>query len=609
MAHGLDRSRLREAQGSVCKQQDLPAAQEIFGQLVSDHVPQDRVDEFTFLGPTAEEVRVFNWNIMGRALCRTSAGEAVTNNGLDLDESVEDYIRRLQEKVAPRLSAWIRTGSVRWVACLQEAPNHRHLRRDFLQEVQAGVPDTVQLQSADLAATAFTCTMTLWDAATWELQHCAHGGAEVLCTVLAEEREDPRRRSLRVLNCHFPLETDQTAAIAHVGELLSESPASSASGEVGPAQYDSIGAQQLVLVLGDLKLDLGHEGANQALMDGYRAGTASEEATLASGFVPGSAVYDWTRVTCDGAVLAPGKAASEPWAAVPTGSALKRWDPLQGLSCEDFISQYIHYALQDRVRHLPELSGEELGCLGAHHFGDQATELARLLEKNRAAAQAPEMESSCSATSRPAVSLQTAEAPAPKCSSLRAAIAASQQNEEELPVNRRFSPEGRQAFIQKHVHRKLQSSVADLDDEALWLLGQLHFSDQPTELPRFLMPRPTGSLRPTGPVGKQGYQEAEVPLRTDRARHVEGRRPATDWSSAPKAAPSPVLWEEVRRPTSTPVEGLAEWLQTLNLEEYQEAAEAWCRDMGAIWLTEVQENAEASLQVLSASCRAVVDEG
>ncbi|CAK9003958.1 unnamed protein product [Durusdinium trenchii] len=444
---------------------------EIFGQLVSDHVPQ----EFTFLGPTAEEVRVFNWNIMGRALCRTSAGEAVTNNGLDLDESVEDYIRRLQEKVAPRLSAWIRTGSVRWVACLQEAPNHRHLRRDFLQEVQAGVPDTVQLQSADLAATAFTCTMTLWDAATWELQHCAHGGAEVLCTVLAEEREDPRRRSLRVLNCHFPLETDQTAAIAHVGELLSESP-----------------AQQLVLVLGDLKLDLGHEGANQALMDGYRAGTASEEATLASGFVPGSAVYDWTRVTCDGAVLAPGKAASEPWAAVPTGSALKRWDPLQGLSCEDFISQYIHYALQDRVRHLPELSGEELGCLGAHHFGDQATELARLLEKNRAAAQAPEMESSCSATSRPAVSLQTAEAPAPKCSSLRAAIAASQQNEEELPVNRRFSPEGRQAFIQKHVHRKLQSSVADLDDEALWLLGQLHFSDQPTELPRFLMPRPTG---------------------------------------------------------------------------------------------------------------------
>ncbi|CAJ1410870.1 unnamed protein product [Effrenium voratum] len=40
------------------------------------------------------------------------------------------------------------------------------------------------------------------------------------------------------------------------------------------------------------------------------------------------------------------------------------------------------------------------------------------------------------------------------------------------------------------------------------------------------------------------------------------------------------------------IEGLQEWLQQAGLGEFQEAVSAWCKDMGAIWLSEVQENAE-----------------
>ena len=34
---------------------------------------------------------------------------------------------------------------------------------------------------------AFMCTATLWDANQWELQHCAHAGNHVLCTVISHE--------------------------------------------------------------------------------------------------------------------------------------------------------------------------------------------------------------------------------------------------------------------------------------------------------------------------------------------------------------------------------------------------------------------------------------
>lgn len=79
-----------------------------------------------------------------------------------------------------------------------------------------------------------------------------------------------------------------------------------------------------------------------------------------------------------------------------------------------------------------------------------------------------------------------------------------------------------------------------MNDEDLRLLGLLHFSDQPAELQRFLKPRPA-----------RGYEKAAA---------VCGER----WQAAPEA--EIVQW----RAKGDGIEGLAEWLAELGLEEYQE---------------------------------------
>ncbi|CAJ1427311.1 unnamed protein product [Effrenium voratum] len=479
---------------------------EIFGQLISDHIPQ----EFVVSHPMLEqEVHVFSWNIMARALCRKPGAqregkeaEDVSNNGLDLDETIDEYTRRLQEKIAPVLSSWIAARKrQRWVVCLQEAPGHPHLRRDLLRQVQAGLKG---LKSAERAS-AFACTVTLWDGALWELVHCGWAVC-ALCTVLCGQGPP-----LRVLNCHLPLE--EGLAADRVLQLLRESP-----------------VEQLAVVAGDLKLDLGAEGVLTALSSGYG------QDTLAAGFVPGSCIYDWTRVTNDGLVVGRGQAEAETLETVPTASVLTRWDPLRGLEREEFVSHCINYSLQERVRRsLKWLSDEDLGYVGGHHFGDQAQQLECL--QARASAQA-------------------ADAP------LEAAEKPRQPG--------RFGGRARKDFVQKHIHRKLQSSAAALDDEALWLLGQVHFSEQFEELQR---------LR--GPV--RGNEDSV--LRRLRASPGEPNPPG-EWE-APEAAA--VAWDEA----GDGIEGLQEWLQQAGLGEFQEAVSAWCKDMGAIWLSEVQENAEA----------------
>lgn len=537
------------------------SSKEIFGQRISDHVPQ----EFTFApeGSEGSGIQVLSWNIMARAFCRRKAVEGqdseISNNGLEMDETIQEYTERLLQKVAPMIISWIlqhyRGSRRKWICCLQEVPGHRHLRRDLLQKVQAGLKDKgASLQSAEQATSAFMCTVTLWETAAWDLQHCAHSD-HVLCTVLSSKGTGGAPVLLRVMNCHLPLDqglisSTESTSMARVVQLLAESP-----------------AQQVALVVGDLKLDLAVEGAAQTLREAYakcladspEVGGSAPENSLLCAVVPGSSLYDWTRGTLDAAIMAPGLSETEKLPAVPTGSVLKRWDPLNGLSSEEFIAQYINYNLQDRVmRHLPSFTADELGRLGAHHFGDQADELHRLLQVQKPTGNPKEfIEIEVPKEDTSSVKVLGA---APPASSFVVRAATTTQPP---PDSRGFAtPKDRQDFIQKHIHRKLQSSVAELNDEDLRLLGLLHFSDQPAELQRFLKPRPA-----------RGYEKAAA---------VCGER----WQAAPEA--EIVQW----RAKGDGIEGLAEWLAELGLEEYQEAAALWCKDMGAIWLAEVKENSE-----------------
>lgn len=92
--------------------------------------------------------------------------------------------------------------------------------------------------------------------------------------------------------------------------------------------------------------------------------------------------------------------------------------------------------------HRLPLSIEELGSLGEHHFSDQVVELERL----------------------------------------KASFALFSFKDRQVPE----VGASRHAFIQQHIHFKLQHSVKPLSDEALRRLGALHFSEQVKELPRFL---------------------------------------------------------------------------------------------------------------------------
>ena len=109
------------------------------------------------------------------------------------------------------------------------------------------------------------CTVTLWETAVWDLQHCAHSD-HVLCTVLSSKGTGGAPVLLRVMNCHLPLDAQgaviSSTSMARVLQLLAESP-----------------VQQVALVVGDLKLDLAMEGAAQTLREAYAKGDLSKFST------------------------------------------------------------------------------------------------------------------------------------------------------------------------------------------------------------------------------------------------------------------------------------------------------------------------------------------
>ncbi len=381
------------------------------------------------------------------------------------------------------------------------------------------------------------CTVTLWDGAMWELQHCAHSGDHVLCTVLSSKPPSPGVQPvlLRVMNCHLPLEVgranvpDRSKSMATVLGLLGETPAS-----------------QVALVVGDLKLDLAADGAVQELSEAYQAAfgvtladqwnSETMQTPLLSAVVPGSSLYDWTRGTLDAAVMAPGLGETETLPAMPSGSILRRWDPLNGMSSEEFISKCINYNLQDQVRqYLSSFSADDLGRLGSHHFGDQAEELSRFLEERPKARE--ELESPANDAHIRSRLIGVVEAPVNV-----AAKASSPSIPQSMPNTRAFGIEARQEFIRKHIHWNLHSNVAVLTDEDLRLLGLLHFSEQPAELQRFL-----------NRAQSRGHVRAAVCGPDPKSQH--GGHLAATRNSTAKGR----------------VEGLAEWLNEMGLEEYGEA--------------------------------------
>jgi len=439
----------------------VASADKVFAVGISDHLPQ----VFRILYPElVVDVEVFCWNIMARGRSGlssshsegTAAWEALdknlsivqppqqheqamlTNNGLDLDETIGSYEKRLSGDVVPLIARWITAKRLRraaWIVCLQEAPAHPEHFRDLKRSVgtSAGMPDGT-LQHADLQRSYTARSVTLWDAERWELRHCAHAEGDVaLCTVLAsvdESRRSPSPILLRVLNCHFPFQGEDEKAVLALRGLKCNFPFRS-EGEKALSAPAGILAKllteapvgQLALAVGDMNFDI------------EDVDSESFAALARRGCVRDSAIYRGQRITRDAAVLMMGTAETETLKPVPPSLAdgsSEDEDPLRGLSRNEFIKQSINVKLQARVQELSALCGRALADLGAHHFGDQAEKLAEWQAAN------PE----------------------------------DKEHEDADTMSGFFAAAGgREAYIKDHIHRKLQKKTSELGDRELSILG------------------------------------------------------------------------------------------------------------------------------------------
>lgn len=210
---------------------------------------------------------------------------------------------------------------------------------------------------------------------------------------------------------------------------------------------------QLVLLVGDLNADV-HGITSSLALKGFNGAL-----TVAS--VHGSATYDGRELTTDAALLSMGRAK---WEGLLSLDISREVHPLNGLDRDQFINQNIHRNLQARKTDLDQLSLEDLGDLGSYHFADQPAKLALLLRSSQR-------------------------------------------------THSMFGRGGRSAFIERCVHRKLQTEAATLDDKELWLLGQVHFSAQFSEMKRAQSTSQHVSVQPEG--GEHGVDWGAPPPASD----------------------------------------------------------------------------------------------
>lgn len=543
------------------------SAEDVFDVGLSDHLPQS-FDVVHEAFPTG--IALLSWNVMGRCISwskrqATVAGTPssdgdvvpVTNNGLDLDEEIHEYEGRITNRMAQAVGGWIaaRRPPQVWIVCLQEAPAHPGILTSALSAISsaAGLARD-RLQHSKLRETASTSIVTLWDGKMWDEKLSACMGKLCLCSVLAERK--PNGATARVLNCHLPLvgpkEHDEAYKESQeplrppqevVRELLAKTPRG-----------------QLALAIGDLNVDVRQ----------VHALTPAPDLHVMSCSVPNSTIYQGTLLTSDALLIAPGQAEQgESLIAIPEFYH----GPLAGLDRESYIQRNIHHKLQARIRTLIALSDADLELLGAHHFSDQPVKLQEWLRSNGLGANT---------------------------------LAANTSVTPSLPGDM-FGKAGRQAYLQKSVHRRLQARAGKLADRELWSLGQIHFKDQFNEIDRLIAAkghepesnedatRRLMGLQPCIPPFACGFHSAQQMPGSATVVESQVNSPEADvlWEAPPCA--DEIEWSEGDshnlKAVRERVSGLTAWMQDLNLSEYVNAACAWCEDMGAITLEEVRENA------------------
>ncbi|CAE7700320.1 abcG22 [Symbiodinium sp. CCMP2456] len=335
----------------VCFHADCP---------ISDHQPQ-----LFRANCGGRFVEVLTWNVMVRGRSgqvgrqgTALEGRALTNNGLDCDETPEAYALRLRDRVAPAVAKWLASAASAWVASFQEFPAHPLLQEEFLavlRQTRASVQLAVGSGKTKGGAIelASYCNAVAWAGDIWtdppqEVSVSFPGLGLVL------NGSDWR---LSVLSFHLP---------------FVDAPG-------GPRYGESLQAAKAFLrrlggwLAGPL-LAAGDFNTSVELLEDEARSVGAELALM-----PKSAVFRDQQLSTDGCVLLakPGGAADveamSQVEGVYRGSCAGLF---AGMDRDAFVSKYIAQSLHEEPR-LWRLSDGGVATLGRWAFAEQPKELTR----------------------------------------------------------------------------------------------------------------------------------------------------------------------------------------------------------------------------------------
>eukprot|EP00929_Paragymnodinium_shiwhaense_P054788 TRINITY_DN27461_c0_g1_i2.p1 TRINITY_DN27461_c0_g1~~TRINITY_DN27461_c0_g1_i2.p1 ORF type:complete len:439 (-),score=111.24 TRINITY_DN27461_c0_g1_i2:42-1358(-) len=394
----------------------LAEAEAVFDsqQPWSDHLPQ----QFKAVAGSLE-VQLLVWNVMCRGRAgqvgragTALAGKTLTNNGLDYDETVEDYEKRLLERVAPVIAKWLvgedgnddrQSRPPLKLACLQELPAPPLLQEDLLgrlrtlsscPQLMLAVQPSGGAVAEDGAAPFSTCTAILWRVdgsvePTVQARLRPSGGGEPpssLGLLLSMSGQPP----VAVFSVHLPF-VDHRGGPRYDMAVRQGVEAVKAFDQCG-----RLAAACAVIVAGDLNCDV--EDVHPVLADkGCRM-------DMKSARHEGSATFRKSRVTTDACVAwAMGQGAAGEQDSAKSGSgessgaevAAASTDGIYRLGSsalwfgrggrDDFLKMCIAKQLQDDP-HVWRLEDRALASLGLWPFGEQPALLSRLRNRAKEAA-------------------------------------------------------------------------------------------------------------------------------------------------------------------------------------------------------------------------------
>mmetsp|Transcript_70882 Transcript_70882/g.196933 ORF Transcript_70882/g.196933 Transcript_70882/m.196933 type:complete len:444 (+) Transcript_70882:71-1402(+) len=374
---------------------------------VSDHLPQTyrlalaRVGSSAPAGHTdSADIDVLVWNVMCRGRAGKAGrsgtaleGKALTNNGLDYDESPQAYERRILGRVAPLLGDWWSSDACNMrrpaprLACLQEFPAQPLLQDEFLTKLREGtrrlglqlaVHPPVSLGAGDArdeGGPMAGCTAVVWDetdisgCSVLAVKDVAAKGAVGLS--LRYSGAPP----VALYSVHLPFR-DRPGG-ARYGDAVE-----SARATLGALRSHGAGVgAAAVVVAGDFNVDVRHVASRSLAVDGER---------FEYGVWADSTAFRGARLTtdaCIAAAVSPEAHAEEgkPRLCAPSspegpGGVLRAGSAgvFFGVDREEFFQAFVARALQDDPRTWG-LGDKALATLGCWPFVDQPVALDHIL--------------------------------------------------------------------------------------------------------------------------------------------------------------------------------------------------------------------------------------